>query len=118
MVAHNPQVRHNPVRSRAARQTRGFTLTWSPYGGNGFFIVQLDVYSGTSGLYQGTILCREWDDGSVTVPAASFTRYKVGDLLAISASRYEMGTSVIPVDGSTLEGVASIGVLGTGTIGH
>ena len=94
----------------------GITISWSPYGSNGSFIVQMVVYSSTNGQILGQILCRQWDNGSLTIDGSYFSGYPAGSLLEVYMNRYEIGTALNPVDGTTIESVSSIGAVGTASI--
>lgn len=102
--------------AKVASRARGLTLQWSPYGGTGLFVVQVDGYDARTGLYDGSILCVAWDDGTMTVPGSLLSTWASGELLAVSANRYQVGSAEIPANGATLESAASLGLLGTATL--
>jgi hypothetical protein len=94
----------------------GATFTYSPYGGTGTFVVLLGLYDGTSGQAIGSILCRDYDNGSISVPASYLSAYPRGTLAAVYLYRYLIVWTPNSAAGSYLESVVSIGVLGTATL--
>lgn len=94
----------------------GQAFTWSPSGGGGTFVILIAAYSGSTGDYLGQALCRDADDGSMTVPGSALSAFPANSLLAIYLYRYEIGAAVLPGNGSTIESIATVGVLGTGVL--
>lgn len=92
------------------------TFTWGPTGGGGSFVVEVQVYSGSSGSALGSVICRGPDDGSLTVPASSLSSYPSGSLLVVGLHRYVIGTFDRPDNGSEVDTLASFGVVGTGVL--
>ena len=52
----------------------------------------------------------------MTLPGSWFSSFPTGALAAVGLYRYQITTATIPANGSTLESVAQIGVLGTAQI--
>ncbi len=102
----------SPVFSRSA----GATISYSPYGGSGTFVALLGMYDGQSGHYLGSLLCRDYDNGSLTIPAAYLSSYNRGTLLAVYMYRYNITWTANEASGSYIESVVSIGVLGTASL--
>ena len=93
----------------------GAVFSWSP-AGNGTFTVMLGIYSPNGSSLLGTVLCRDYDKGYMVVPSNYLSSFPNYSLVAAYLYRYETSESVLANNGSTLEGVASMGVLGTGIL--
>lgn len=93
----------------------GATVTWSPSGGSGSFVVLVEAYHPSSGQYISSVLCRGPDNGRLTVPAAGFDGVPQGALLAVTLLRHEITRTALP-DGPEIEGVAQVGVMGTAVL--
>ncbi|MFZ5481457.1 MAG: IPT/TIG domain-containing protein [Myxococcota bacterium] len=105
----------NPQRAFSARiRKTGQEFTWAPYGGDGSILLLVDVYS-AQGSYQGTVSCREADDGRLTLPSSALNAYQANSLLAVSIYRYQLATFDLPT-GAEGESVSSIGYMGTGVL--
>jgi len=89
---------------------------WSPSGGGGSFVVELQVYNGQTGSALGSVICRGPDDGSLSVPASALSSYPSGSLLVVGMHRYLIGTFNRPDDGSEVDTLATFGVVGTGML--
>jgi hypothetical protein len=76
----------------------------------------LEVYSANGSSLLGTVLCRDYDKGYMVIPGNYLSSFPNYSLVAVYLYRYETSESVLANNGSTLEGVASMGVLGTGTL--
>jgi len=94
----------------------GSTITYGPYGGSGTFVALLGMYDGNSGNYIGSELCRDYDNGSITIPAATLSAYAPNTLVAVYMYRYIIEWTANPASGSYLESVVSIGILGTASL--
>ena len=105
-----------PLSFSAAIRRSNATFSWSPSGGTGTFIVLIEVYNSSSGMLMGSLLCRGQDNGSMTVPSSAFTGFPNGSLLTVGLYRYQVETGTIPANGSSLEGIARMGVIGTGVL--
>lgn len=97
-------------------QASSATFTWAPSGISDSFVVAIDVYNAAGTSYLGGVFCHATDTGSLTVPSSGLSGYPSGALLAIRMYRYQMEEAVHPVDGSTVEGVSSFGLIGTGVL--
>jgi len=95
---------------------QGQTFNWTPYGGSGTFLILLTVYNSAGTNTLGTVLCRGEDNGSLHVPSSFLGGFPRNGLVAITLMRYQVESSTIDSNGSTIEGVASIAVQGTGKI--
>lgn len=105
----------NPNRAFSARFSRsGQTVTWSPSGGDGSFLVLVDVYNAQGTAYLGSVACRDADDGSMLIPSSALG-YPSGSLLAVTLYRYQLNTFALPT-GAAGESVATVGVIGTGIL--
>lgn len=101
----------------AARISRGGTsFTWSPSGGSGTFLIVVSVYNSSGTAFLGEVTCRGADNGSMTVPSSSLGAYPSGSLVLVGMHRYTIGSFLRPDDASSVDTVASFGVLGTGSI--
>ena len=105
-----------PLAFTAAIRRSNATFSWSPSGGTGTFIVLIEAYNSSSGMLLGSLLCRGQDNGSMTVPSSAFTGFPTGSLLTVGLYRYQVETGTIPANGSSLEGIARMGVIGTGVL--
>lgn len=92
------------------------TFQWGPTGGGGSFVIELQVYSGSSGAALGSVICRGPDNGALTVPASTLSSYPPGSLLVVGMHRYVIGTFDRPDNGSEVDTLASFGVVGTGVL--
>ncbi|NDB85656.1 MAG: hypothetical protein EB127_23565 [Alphaproteobacteria bacterium] len=93
----------------------GTTIAWEP-DGDGLFFVIVDVYDSYGYYYLGGTLCVGEDNGSMLVTGLS--SYPAGSLLAVYLYRYETTETMIPSNGSTLEGVGQVGLVGTATLAN
>ncbi len=95
---------------------QGQMFSWTPYGGSGTFLILLTVYNSAGTTLLGNVLCRGEDNGSLNVPGSYLSGFPRNGLVSITFMRYQIESSTIVSNGSTLEGVASIAVQGTGVI--
>ena len=96
----------------------GTTFTWSPSGGSGYFLIQLDVYNAQGSALVSQIYCLGYDNGTLTVPGSYLSSMPSGGLVAVHLNRYSLDEIVLSNNGSTLETAAASGVLGTGIISN
>jgi hypothetical protein len=100
----------------SARISRsGTTFTWGPSGGSGTFLVVLTVYNSAGTALLGEVTCRGADNGRMNVPSSALN-FPNGSLVLVGMYRYTIGSFERPDDGSSVDTVASFGVLGTGSI--
>jgi hypothetical protein len=92
----------------------GTTMTWSP-SGTGTFVVIFEVFDPLGFPTYDQVVCHGPDTGSLSVPGWLWSAYPNRSRLAVYALRTEHVLSELP-DGSSLEGVAQMGILGTGKI--
>ena len=105
----------SPISAFSAPISRqGQTFTWTPHGGSGTFMILLTVYNSAGTAILGNVLCRGEDNGSLHVPSGYLGSFPRNGLVSITLMRYQIESSTIDANGSTLEGIASIAVQGTG----
>ncbi|MFT6144421.1 MAG: hypothetical protein ACJAZO_003037 [Myxococcota bacterium] len=107
----------NPEAAFAAsvsQQGQGFS--WSPSGGVGNFLVQLDIYASDGSALVGSVVCYGPDNGFMTVPGGMLSNFPSYGLVAIGMYRYKVSETVIPSNGATLQAISQFGVMGTGTL--
>ncbi|MDP2305833.1 MAG: IPT/TIG domain-containing protein [Pseudomonadota bacterium] len=101
----------------SARISRsGTNFTWSPSGGSGTFLIVVTVYNAAGTALLGEVTCRGADSGRMTVPSSALGAYPAGSLVLVGMHRYSLGSFIRPDNGSSVETVASFGVLGTGSM--
>jgi hypothetical protein len=93
------------------------TFTWSPAGTGSFYII-IDVFAPGSGTPLGTVICRGVDSGSMLFPGSMLASFPTNSLLAVYMYRIETTAQVLAADGSTIEGIAEVGVVGTGILSN
>lgn len=91
-------------------------FTWSPSGGTGTFVILIQVYSPNGANYLGSLTCQGNDNGSMVIPSSQLQSYPTGALLAVSLFRYQIENATLPGSGDSVEGIASLGVMGTGVL--
>jgi hypothetical protein len=77
-------------------------------------MILLTVYNSAGTAILGNVLCRGEDNGSLHVPSGYLGSFPRNGLVSITLMRYQIESSTIDANGSTLEGIASIAVQGTG----
>jgi hypothetical protein len=97
-----------------SQQGQGFS--WSPSGGVGNFLVQLDIYASDGSALVGSVVCYGPDNGFMTVPGGMLSNFPSYGLVAIGMYRYKVSETVIPSNGATLQAISQFGVMGTGTL--
>jgi hypothetical protein len=90
-------------------------IQYSPYGGSGSFVVLMGFYS-AQGNYIGSVVCRDYDNGTFTLHQGYANAYPSGSLVAVYMYRYLIEWTPITAAGSYLESVTSIGILGTASL--
>ncbi len=110
LIYTDPQSAFAPVLSAS-----NATISYAPSGGTGSFLVLLGIYT-PQGQYSGTVLCRDNDDGSITIPSSYFSGALPGSMLTVQMMRYQIEWTEAPTLGSFLESVVSIGILGTASL--
>jgi hypothetical protein len=76
-------------------------------------VVVIDEYDAPGGTRLGTVTCRSADTGTMDVPASAFSSFGLGNYLAVTFWRYEIGTFPLP-GGGTGESAGIVGMAGTG----
>ena len=90
-------------------------IQYSPYGGSGSFVVLLGFYSSQVN-YIGSVVCRDYDNGTFTLHQGYLNAYPSGSLVAVYMYRYLIEWTPMAAAGSYLESVTSIGILGTASL--
>ncbi len=90
-------------------------LGWAPSGTDADMTLLVEIFSQT-GQFQGSVICRDSDTGSLTVPSNLLSGYAANSLLALSFYRTQIVETINPDDGSTIEGLVMYGGIGTGTL--
>lgn len=93
-------------------------FTWAPPGVSSGVVVDIAVYTPNGSAMLGEVVCHTTDSGSFQVPSAYLSSYPANALLAVQLYRLEIASATDPRDGSTVEGFASFGVLGTATLAN
>lgn len=99
----------------AAIPRTGATFTWAPSGGDGTFVVLLQVFRADGSALVGNVLCRGADNGRLTVPGSFLSGFPRNALVAVTLQRYQIGNFPLP-GGATGEAVATLGAVGTGVL--
>jgi hypothetical protein len=104
---------------RQAISAEAATFTWAPVGvGDGVVFMIAGSDPGT-GEARGIITCYAADTGSFTIPAEMFyypEAWYLRDNLVIYFHRYLLTETVSPIDGSTIQGIAKKGGVGTAVL--
>jgi hypothetical protein len=95
---------------------RGPTFTWGPAGGTSSFVIDISVFAASSGEQRGEVVCRGPDNGTMTIPSTLLSGYDVGSLLIIGMYRYSVSNFERPDNGSSVDTLATVGVVGTGSL--
>jgi hypothetical protein len=111
LIYTDPREAFAPALSRS-----GSTISYSPYGGSGSFVLALDVYNAQGTSWLGSVVCRDYDNGSISIPASALSSFPANALSVVGMYRYGITWTPNPASGSNIEAVVSIGVLGTATI--
>jgi len=93
----------------------GFDFTWSPTGVGDSVVVEVYVFN-AGGVQIGSVICVDYDSGSMSIPATMFSGFPTGSLLGIVVYRSVTQTSTHPGNGSIIEAYSSFGVVGTATL--
>lgn len=96
---------------QAQVSSAGQTFTWAPAGSGDGFVIDIGVYDYYSGAPLGTLFCHGPDTGSMYIPMGDYMDAPL--LLTVGMYRRKKTTAINPVDGSTIEAVATAGFLGT-----
>jgi hypothetical protein len=93
-----------------------YPIYYSPYGGEGTFVVLLDFYSSDGSSFIGEVVCRDYDNGTFTLHEAYASAFPARSLVAVFMFRYLIAWTPNEASGSYIESAVSIGVLGTASI--
>lgn len=105
-----------PQTAFAARvRASSATFTWSPPGGDGSFLVIVDVYS-PQGSFLDEVVCVGPDNGALTVPSSWLSGYPNQSLLVVGLYRLLADAFQRPDDQSDVDTMVTFGVMGTGTL--
>jgi hypothetical protein len=89
-----------------------FGIWWGPDGSTDTILFLLEVY-GQSGSYD-TVTCLTTDSGGLGLDPALLTNFISGDYLVLSLYRLQLTGAIHPDNGSTVEAVGAVGIIGTG----
>jgi hypothetical protein len=99
----------------ARLSTNNAAFSWSPTGGSGSMIVDLQFIDPWSSSWLGQVVCRGPDNGSLRVPSSYLQAYR-GAYMGIALYRFEVGGFERPDDASTVETEVMYGLYGTGVL--
>ena len=89
-----------------------FAIFWGPTGTTDTILFLLEVY-GQDGGYD-TVTCLTTDSGGLGLDPTLLSAFTADDLLIVSLYRMQLTGAIHPDNGSTVEAVSAIGVIGTG----
>ena len=89
-----------------------FAIFWGPTGTTDTILFLLEVY-GQDGGYD-TVTCLTTDSGGLGLDPTLLSAFSAEDLLILSLYRMQLTGAIHPDNGSTVEAVSAIGVIGTG----
>ena len=89
-----------------------FAIFWGPSGTTDTILFLLEVY-GQGGSYN-TVTCLTTDSGGLGLDPALLSSFADQDLLILSLYRMQLTGAIHPDNGSTVEAVSAVGVIGTG----
>ena len=89
-----------------------FAILWGSSGTTDTILFLLEVY-GQSGSYD-TVTCLTTDSGGLGLDPALLSNFAAQDLLIVSLYRMQLTGAIHPDNGSTVEAVSAVGVIGTG----
>ena len=89
-----------------------FAIFWGPSGTTDTILFLLEVY-GQGGSYD-TVTCLTTDSGGLGLDPALLSSFAAQDLLILSLYRMQLTGAIHPDNGSTVEAVSAVGVIGTG----
>ena len=89
-----------------------FAIFWGPTGTTDTILFLLEVY-GQDGGYD-TVTCLTTDSGGLGLDPTLLSAFTAEDLLIVSLYRMQLTGAIHPDNGSTVEAVSAIGVIGTG----
>ncbi|MEL6344742.1 MAG: IPT/TIG domain-containing protein [Myxococcota bacterium] len=92
------------------------TFQWAPSGTDDEILIFLEIYSPLDATFMGTILCRSADLGGLTIPNTMFGPYYSNSPTNVSIYRVKEHRTIHPDDGSTIEGFALFGYVGTAVL--
>ena len=89
-----------------------FAIFWGPSGTTDTILFLLEVY-GQNGSYD-TVTCLTTDSGGLGLDPTLLSGFAAQDLLIVSLYRMQLTGAIHPDNGSTVEAVSAVGVIGTG----
>jgi len=89
-----------------------FAIFWGPTGTTDTILFLLEVY-GQNGNYN-TVTCLTTDSGGLGLDPALLSSFSAQDMLVVSLYRMQLTGAIHPDNGSTIEAVSAVGVIGTG----
>ena len=69
-----------------------------------------------AGAFKGNLICHSQDTGGLGIDPSLLTNYAANDLLGIELYRMQFRDSILPTNGSTIQGLGVIGLIGTGKL--
>ncbi|MBT3219034.1 MAG: hypothetical protein HN348_08080 [Proteobacteria bacterium] len=88
------------------------SFSWTP-AGSGTFLLFVVAYPADGSQMLGSVACYDDDTGEMTIPNSYLSTFPNDSILAVYMERYQFSESVLPHNGSILEGVGENGVLVT-----
>ncbi len=89
-----------------------FAIFWGPTNTTDTILFLLEVY-GQDGSYD-TVTCLTTDSGGLGLDPSLMSAFTPDDLLVVSLYRMQLTGAIHPDNGSTIEAVSAVGVIGTG----
>ncbi len=89
-----------------------FAIFWGPTGTSDTILFLLEVY-GQDGSYD-TVTCLTTDSGGLGLDPSLLSAFTANDMLVLSLYRMQLTGAIHPDNGSTVEAVSAVGVIGTG----
>jgi hypothetical protein len=71
-------------------------------------------YTPNGATLKGSVVCQAQDTGGIGIDPTLLTNYAVNDILSVELYRMQFRESVLPSNGSTIEGIGAVGLVGTG----
>jgi hypothetical protein len=96
--------------------TSGQSFSWTG-SSTGVMEIYLGIYTEDGSSYLGDISCRVDDTGSFYIPSSTFNSFPIYGLVAVQLSRALTADETLSNNGSTIESVGRVGVLGTASLG-
>ena len=92
-----------------------FAVLWGPSGTGDTIVFQLDGANGTP-QNPKQVLCMTTDSGGLQVDPNLLANFSPYELLSLSLYRVQLTGAIHPDNGSTIEAISAIGIIGTGIL--